>query len=108
MLKLGDPRMWCRHLCEDWRFLMLTTALTFGALLGDDLRLLATGSSPAVSRQVSRFWCCTRYELHRRSESQAAVGNFFSSLQSLILEAVFARTYHVRLYLCDSVELHLP
>ncbi|OLP91771.1 hypothetical protein AK812_SmicGene26489 [Symbiodinium microadriaticum] len=38
-----EIRMWCRALCEDWRFLTLTTILTFGALLGDDLRLLATG-----------------------------------------------------------------
>ncbi|CAE7409165.1 unnamed protein product [Symbiodinium natans] len=38
-----EIRMWCRHLCEDWRFLTLTTVLTFGALLGDDLRLLTTG-----------------------------------------------------------------
>ncbi|CAE7404082.1 unnamed protein product [Symbiodinium sp. CCMP2456] len=38
-----EIRMWCRALCEDWRFLTLTTVLTFGALLGDDLRLLATG-----------------------------------------------------------------
>ena len=60
-------------------------------------------------------WCADRVELAKRRRcegwvwafSQAAVENFVSSLQCLLLRALASRTYSVRLYLCDSFVLDL-
>lgn len=45
-----DVRMYCRLLCQDWRFLVCTTILTVFALIGDDARLLLT------SREADNFF----------------------------------------------------
>ena len=46
----GLGRMYCRMLCQDWRFQALTTCLTVFALVGDDARLLLT------SREADTFF----------------------------------------------------
>lgn len=45
-----DVRMYCKLLCEDWRFQICTTVLTVFALIGDDTRLLLT------SREADNFF----------------------------------------------------
>mmetsp|Transcript_82466 Transcript_82466/g.143112 ORF Transcript_82466/g.143112 Transcript_82466/m.143112 type:complete len:1083 (+) Transcript_82466:127-3375(+) len=50
-------RIKSRQLCDSWRFCVLTTALTFYALFGDDFRLAATHKRTDVLFNVLTIFC---------------------------------------------------